>query len=129
MAEKRVVRTDRAPAPFQGAPYNQAIVYGDLVFVAGQVPVDPASGQVVGEDAEAQTEQVMRNVAAILEAAGSSMANLLRCGIFLSDFDDFPTVNEVYRRHAGDDPPARTTVQAAFLPQGVRVEIDAIAHL
>ena len=129
MAEKRVIRTDSAPAPFQGAPYNQAIVYGDLVFVAGQVGIDPASGQVVGDGAEEQTDRVMQNIAAILEAAGTSMANLLRCGIFLSDFDDFSTVNEVYRRYAGDTPPARTTVQVSYLPQGVRVEIDAIAHL
>jgi 2-iminobutanoate/2-iminopropanoate deaminase len=129
MAGKRVVRTDKAPAPFQGAPYNQAIVHGDLVFVAGQVGLDPATGEVVGEGAEEQTEQAMRNVSAILEAAGSSMENLVRCGIFLADFDDFPTVNDVYRRHVGEEPPARTTVQVSYLPSGVRIEIDAIAHL
>jgi 2-iminobutanoate/2-iminopropanoate deaminase len=128
VSERRVIRTDRAPAPFQGAPYNQAIVYGDLVFVAGQVGIDPATSQVV-DGIEGQTERVMLNIAAILEAAGSSMDKLLRCGIFLADFDDFPTVNEVYSRHVGSEPPARATVQVAYLPQGLLVEIDAIAHV
>jgi 2-iminobutanoate/2-iminopropanoate deaminase len=129
MAEKRIVRTDRAPAPFQGAPYNQAVVYGDIVYVAGQVGIDPATSQVVEGGIEAQTERVMQNIAAILDAAGSRMENLLRCGIFLADFDDFPAVNEVYGRHVGPEPPARATVQVAYLPSGVLVEIDAIAHL
>jgi 2-iminobutanoate/2-iminopropanoate deaminase len=129
MAKKRVVRTENAPAPFQGAPYNQAVVYGDVVYVAGQVGIDPESGQVVEGGIEAQAERAMRNIAAILGAAGSRMDNLLRCGIFLADFDDFPTLNDVYRRHVGSEPPARTTVQASYLPSGVLVEIDAIAHL
>jgi 2-iminobutanoate/2-iminopropanoate deaminase len=129
MAEKHVVRTENAPAPFQGAPYNQAVVHGDVVYVAGQVGIDPASGQVVEGGIEAQAERAMQNIAAILEAAGSRMDNLLRCGIFLADFDDFPALNDVYRRHVGSEPPARTTVQAAYLPSGVLVEIDAIAHL
>jgi 2-iminobutanoate/2-iminopropanoate deaminase len=129
VAVKRVVRTENAPAPFQGAPYNQAVVYGDLVFVAGQVGVDPETSEVVDGGIEAQTERVMRNIAAILEAAGSTMGNLLRCGIFLADWNDFPTVNEIYARHVGAEPPARATVQVAYLPSGVLVEIDAIAHL
>jgi 2-iminobutanoate/2-iminopropanoate deaminase len=129
MAAKRIVRTERAPAPFQGAPYNQGVVYGDLVFVAGQVGVDPETNEVVDGGVEAQTERVMQNISAILEEAGSSLEKLLRCGIFLADFDDFPTVNEVYARHVGAEPPARATVQVAYLPQGMLVEIDAIAHL
>ncbi len=129
MAEKRIVRTERAPAPFQGAPYNQAVVFGDLVFVAGQVAIDPQTNQVVEGGIEAQTERVMQNISAILEEAGSSPENLLKCGIFLADFDDFAKVNEVYARHVGSEPPARATVQVAYLPQGVLVEIDAIAHL
>ena len=129
MAEKRIVRTDRAPAPFQGAPYNQAVVHGGVVYVAGQVGLDPATAQVVEGGIAEQTDRAMRNVAAVLEAAGSALENLLRCGIFLADFDDFPVMNEVYARHVGADPPARTTVQAAYLPSGVLVEIDAIAHL
>ncbi len=129
MAEKRIVRTENAPAPFQGAPYNQAVVYGDLVFVAGQGGFDPATGQVVEGGIAEQTDRAMRNVAAIVEAAGSRLENLLRCGIFLLDLDDFPAMNEVYARHVGSEPPARTTVQAAHLPSGILVEIDAIAHL
>ena len=127
--EKRVVHTDKAPAPFQGAPYSQGIVAGDLVFVSGQVAVDPATGDVVEGGIAEQTERVMLNVAAVLEAAGSSTDKLVKCGIFLADFDDFQAMNEVYARHVGSSPPARATVQVAYLPSGVLVEIDAIAHL
>lgn len=127
--EKRVVHTDKAPAPFQGAPYSQGIVAGDLVFVSGQVAVDPATGDVVEGGIAEQTERVMLNVAAVLEAAGSSTDKLVKCGIFLADFDDFQAMNEVYARHVGSSPPARATVQVAYLPSGVLVEIDAVAHL
>ena len=129
MAEKRVVRTENAPAPFQGAPYNQAVVYGDLVFVAGQVGIDPGTNEVVDGGIEAQTERAMQNVKAILEEAGSGLERLLKCTIFLADFGDFPTVNEIYGRHVQPDPPTRATVQVAYLPSGVLVEIDAVAHL
>ena len=127
--EKRVVHTDKAPAPFQGAPYSQGIVAGDLVFVSGQVAVDPATGDVVEGGIAEQTERVMLNVAAVLEASGSSTDKLVKCGIFLADFDDFQAMNEVYARHVGSSPPARATVQVAYLPSGVLVEIDAVAHL
>ncbi|HET9544240.1 MAG TPA: Rid family detoxifying hydrolase [Gaiellaceae bacterium] len=127
--EKRVVHTDKAPAPFQGAPYSQGIVAGDFVFVSGQVAVDPATGDVVEGGIAEQTERVMLNVAAVLEAAGSSTDKLVKCGIFLADFDDFQAMNEVYARHVGSSPPARATVQVAYLPSGVLVEIDAVAHL
>jgi 2-iminobutanoate/2-iminopropanoate deaminase len=129
MADKRVVRTARAPSPFQGAPYSQGIVCGDLVFVSGQVAVDPATNEVVEGGISEQTERVMENVSAILEEAGSSLENLVKCGIFLARFDDFQQMNEVYARHVGSQPPARATVQVAYLPSGVLVEIDAIAHL
>ncbi len=129
MAEKRVVRTENAPAPFQGAPYNQAVVYGDLVFVAGQVGIDPATNEIVDGGIRAQTERVMENLKAILEEAGSGLERLLKCTIFLADFGDFATVNEVYGRYVQPDPPARATVQVAYLPSGVLVEIDAVAHL
>jgi 2-iminobutanoate/2-iminopropanoate deaminase len=97
--------------------------------VAGQVGIDPETNEVVDGGVEAQTEQVMRNISAILEEAGSGLKQLLKTTIFLADFDDFPKVNEVYGRHVGPQPPARATVQVAFLPGGVLVEIDAIAHL
>ena len=129
MARKRVVRTERAPAPFQGAPYSQGIVFGDLVFVSGQVAIDPETNTVVEGGIEEQTDLAMRNVAAILHEAGSSLQKLVKCGIFLADFDDFDGMNKIYARHVGADPPARATVQVARLPSGVLVEIDAIAHL
>jgi 2-iminobutanoate/2-iminopropanoate deaminase len=125
---KRVVHTDMAPAPFQGAPYSQGIVHGDLVFVAGQVGIDPETSQVVEGGIEAQTEQVMKNISAVLEEAGSSLANVLKASIFLVDFGDFPAMNEVYARFVGPDFPARATVQIAGLPSGALVEIEILAH-
>jgi 2-iminobutanoate/2-iminopropanoate deaminase len=125
---KRVVHTDKAPAPFQGAPYSQGIVHGDLVFVAGQVGLDPGTNQVVEGGIEAQTEQAMKNVSAVLEAAGSSLSNVLKASIFLVDFGDFPAMNEVYARFVGPEFPARATVQIAGLPSGALVEIEVVAH-
>jgi 2-iminobutanoate/2-iminopropanoate deaminase len=126
--EKTVVRTEAAPAPFQGAPYNQAIRVGDLVFVAGQLGVKPGDTYVEG-DITQQTEQVMRNLSAILEAAGSSLDRLVKTTVYLQDLDDFSAMNEVYARHVGETPPARATVEVAKLPAGGRVEIEAVAHL
>lgn len=129
MAEKQVVRTERAPAPFQGAPYNQAIRVGELVFVAGQLGLAPGGTAMVGEGIAEQTEQVMQNLGAILEEAGSGLDRLVKTTVFLVDLADFAAMNEVYARHVGDRPPARSTVQIAALPSGARVEIEAIAHL
>ena len=129
MPEKEVVRTDNAPAPFQGAPYSQAIRFGELVFVAGQVPLRPGHDAIVGETIEEQTEQACENVKAILEAAGSSFDNVLQTSIFLTDLGDFARMNEVYGRYVGDKPPARATVQIAGLPMGAKVEIAVVAHL
>jgi len=129
LAEKHVVRTDSAPAPFQGAPYSQAIRVGELVFVSGQLPVDPANGKLVEGDITAQTERVLRNVGAILEAAGSSLANLVKASVFLVDLNDFAAMNEAYAKFAGEAPPARSTFQVAALPAGARLEIEVVAHL
>jgi len=129
VAGKEVIRTDRAPGPFQGAPYNQAIRLGDLVFVAGQLGVSLETGELVGPGIEEQTDQALRNLGAILEAAGSSLDKLLKTTIFLVDLADFPKMNEVYARHVGDRPPARSTIGTAQLPAGARVEIEAIAHV
>ena len=123
---RRVIRTDKAPAPFQGAPYSQAIAHGGLVFISGQVGVDPGGNMVEGGIAE-QTEQVMRNLSAILEAAGTSLQNVVKATIFLADLGDFQAMNEVYARHMGDEPPARATFQVAALPAGAVVEIEMIA--
>ncbi|HEU0334960.1 MAG TPA: Rid family detoxifying hydrolase [Gaiellaceae bacterium] len=126
--DKTVIRTEAAPAPFQGAPYNQAIRTGDLVFVAGQLGLDPG-GTMVGPGVAEQTEQVMRNLAAILAEAGSSLDQLVKTTVFLVDLGEFQAMNEVYARHVGDRPPARSTFEVAALPSGARVEIEAVAHL
>jgi 2-iminobutanoate/2-iminopropanoate deaminase len=129
MAEKDVIRTDKAPGPFQGAPYNQAIRVGDLVFVAGQLGVSLETGDLVGASVAEQTEQVMENMAAILEAAGSGLERLVKTTVFLVDLSDFGAMNEVYARHIGERPPARSTIEVAGLPTGARVEIEAVAHV
>jgi 2-iminobutanoate/2-iminopropanoate deaminase len=125
---KEAVRTENAPAPFQGAPYSQGIVSGDLVFVSGQLGIDPASGQVVEGGIAEQTERVMLNLQAILEEAGSSLDRLVKTTIFLADLGDFAALNEVYARFVGETPPARATFQVAALPSGALVEIEAIGH-
>ena len=129
MAKKSAVRTDRAPAPFQGAPYSQAIRVGDLVFVSGQLPLEPGTAAVVGTTIQEQTEQVFANIRAILESAGSGLDRLVKTTVFLARLEDFTGMNEVYRRHMGDVPPARSTVEVGRLPAGALLEIDAIAHL
>jgi 2-iminobutanoate/2-iminopropanoate deaminase len=126
---KRTIRTENAPAPFQGAPYSQGVVHGDLVFVSGQLGIDPSTGEVVEGGIGPQTEQTMKNLGAVLEAAGSSLLNVLKASIFLVDLGDFAAMNEVYARHVGPDFPARATVQIGALPSGARVEIEVVAHL
>ena len=127
MAEKSVVRTERAPAPFQGAPYSQAIKANGFVFVAGQVGIKPDDPTPVGDGISEQTEQVLANIRAILEAAGSSMDRLVKTTVFLASMADFPKMNEVYEKFLGKEPPARSTVEAGALPKGAKVEIDLIA--
>jgi 2-iminobutanoate/2-iminopropanoate deaminase len=123
-----VIRTESAPAPFQGAPYSQAIRAGGFVFVAGQLGVKPGDSEVRGTIGE-QTEQALRNIGAILEAAGSGLDQLVKTTVFLVDLGDFQGMNEVYARHVGDRPPARSTVGIGALPSGALVEIEAIAAL
>ena len=129
MAEKEVIRTDRAPGPFQGAPYNQAIGVGDLVFVAGQLGIVLESGELAGPTVQEQTEQIMLNLAAILEAAESGLDKLVKTTVFLIDLADFAGMNEVYAKHVGDRPPARSTIGISQLPSGACVEIEAVAHI
>jgi 2-iminobutanoate/2-iminopropanoate deaminase len=126
MADKRAVRTETAPAPFQGAPYSQAIAANGFVFVSGQVGIRAGESQVVGEGIEEQTEQTFANLRAILEAAGSGLDRLVKTTVYLKTLDDFAAMNDVYRRHVGDVPPARATV-AVGLPAGALVEIEAVA--
>ncbi len=122
---KDVVSTSQAPAAI--GPYSQAVRWGDLIFVSGQIPIDPATGQVVGADVAAQTERVLKNLAAILEAAGASLGQVLKTTVYLRDLNDFGKMNEVYARFFSEQPPARATVQVARLPRDVSVEIEAVA--
>lgn len=122
---KQIVKTDKAPAAI--GPYSQAVIHGDMIFLSGQIPLDPATGQLVEGDVAAQTERVLENVKAVLEASGSSLLNVLKTTVFLKSMGDFPRMNEVYARYFSENPPARSTVEAARLPRDVQVEIDAIA--
>ena len=121
----RIVHTENAPAAI--GPYSQAIVAGNFLFTAGQIALDPATGQIVQGDVTAQTERVMSNLTAVLEDAGASWSDVVKTTVYLQDMADFPRVNEVYGRMIGDARPARSTVQVAGLPRGVLVEIDAVA--
>ncbi len=128
MPDHRFVNVASLPAPV--GPYSPGVGFERLVFVSGQGATDPATGQLAGADIETQTEQCLRNVQAILQAAGSDLQHVLRCGVFLVDMGEFPKMNAVYSRVFGDHRPARTTIQAAALPgNGLRVEIDAIAYV
>jgi 2-iminobutanoate/2-iminopropanoate deaminase len=125
--DKQAVRTEDAPAPFQGAPYSQAIRAGGLVFVSGQLALTPGGHEIVGDGISEQTEQVFANLRAILEASGSGLDRIVKTTVYLRNLDDFQGMNEVYRRHVGDVPPARATLEVSALPSGALVEIDAIA--
>jgi 2-iminobutanoate/2-iminopropanoate deaminase len=129
VSDKTVVRTEAAPAPFQGAPYSQAIRSGGFVFVSGQLALKPGGKELTGGSIEEQTEQVLANLSAILEEAGSGLDKLVKTTVFLQNLDDFQGMNGVYAKHVGDSPPARSTVEVAKLPSGALVEIEAIAAL
>ncbi len=123
--EARSVSTERAPAAI--GPYSQAVILGELVFTSGQIALDPQTGQMVGGGIVEQTEQVLKNLAAVLEAAGASLGTVVKTTVYLANLADFAAMNEVYARFFGDNRPARSTVQAAALPRGALVEIDAVA--
>jgi 2-iminobutanoate/2-iminopropanoate deaminase len=126
MSERIVIRTEAAPAPFQGAPYSQAIRNGDLVFVSGQLGLKPGDTAISGSIGD-QTEQIFQNLKAILEEAGSGLDRIVKTTVFLTDLGNFQGMNEVYARHVGEDRPARSTVEISALPSGALVEIEAIA--
>ena len=120
-----VIATDQAPKAI--GPYSQAIRGGGLVFTSGQIALDPATQQVIAGDISAQTDRVLKNLSAVLQAAGTTLDKALRCTVFLKNMGDFAPMNEVYGRYFGAAPPARTTVEAARLPKDVLVEIDVVA--
>ena len=122
---KEIISTKHAPAAV--GPYSQAIRTGNMVFTAGQIPLDPSTGKMLEDDITIQTEQVLKNLTAVLEAAGSSLENVVKCTVFLQDMGEFAAMNAVYAKFFTENPPARSAVQAAALPLGARVEIEAIA--
>ena len=127
MAKKKVIRSEAAPAPV--ASYSQAIKAGKFLFCSGQIPIDPRTGSLVPGGIEDQTRRVLENLGAVLEAAGASYRDVLKCTVFLTDLQDFETMNGVYSTYFVEAPPARSTVQVVALPRGARVEIEAIALL
>jgi 2-iminobutanoate/2-iminopropanoate deaminase len=122
---RSIVSTDEAPAAV--GPYSQAVRHGSLVYTAGQVALDPTTGQIDGQTIEEQTDRTLRNLAAVLAAAGSGMDRVLKVTVFMTDLGKFAAMNEVYARHFPSDPPARSAVQVAALPLGAQVEIEAVA--
>ncbi len=127
MPEKEIIQTQNAPAAI--GPYSQAVRWNGLVFLSGQIPLDPATGQLVEGGIEEQTVRVLENLKAVLEASGARLDTVLKTTIFLKDLGDFAKVNEIYGRYFGQNPPARATVEAARLPRDVRVEIEAVAFV
>jgi 2-iminobutanoate/2-iminopropanoate deaminase len=122
---RKHVSTSSAPTPI--GPYSQGVIAGGLLFVSGQIAIDPATNKLLSGDIEAQTEQVLKNLIAILKAAKMGPDNVVKTTVYLADLADFPKMNEVYARFLGTNPPARSTIQAAALPRNVKVEIDVIA--
>ena len=124
---KEIIATDQAPRAI--GPYSQAVRAGNVIFASGQIPIDPATGEFIAGGVAEQTEQVMRNITAVLEAAGSGLNQIVKTTVFLADMNDFIAMNEVYARFFPETPPARATIQAARLPRDAKVEIEAIAVL
>lgn len=122
---KKIVLTDKAPAPI--GPYSQAVGVGDLVFLSGQIPLDPKTGELVDTDIEAATTRVLDNIRAVLESEGLDFKHVVKTTVFMKDLSLFPRMNAVYARAFSENPPARSTVQAAALPKGVSVEIEVVA--
>jgi 2-iminobutanoate/2-iminopropanoate deaminase len=125
MATKEIISTEKAPGAI--GPYSQAIKANGNVFVSGQIPIDPATGQFISDDVAEQTEQVLKNLSAVLEAAGTTLESVVKTTVFLADMNDFAAMNEVYGRYFDSNKPARATVQAARLPRDAKVEIECIA--
>lgn len=125
--KKKIIQTDAAPAAI--GPYSQANVFGELVFCSGQIPLDPVNGDIVSDDFEAQARQVMENVKAVLDAAGSSLEQVVKTTCFLADMNDFAAFNKIYGEYFTTDFPARSAIQVGRLPKDVRVEVEAIATL
>ncbi len=127
MAEKKIFLTEKAPKPV--GPYSQAVIYDGVMYVSGQIPLDPQTGELVRGTIEDETEAVLNNLRTIVEEAGATMEDVLRVSCYLADMEDFPRFNVIYAKHFTSNPPARSTIQAAKLPLDVQVELDAIVAL
>ncbi|MCH2539478.1 MAG: RidA family protein [Anaerolineales bacterium] len=125
MTKKKIISTDKAPAAI--GPYSQATVAGNLVFTAGQIPLDPTTGELVTGGIEEQTHQVLQNIRSLLQVAGSNMESVTKTTVFMTNLDDFNGMNEVYAKYLANKPPARTTVQVSGLPMGANIEIECVA--
>ena len=125
--EREIISTDEAPAAV--GPYSQAVRLGNMVYTAGQIALVPETGKLISDDTEAQTQQVMKNLANVLEAAGSNLAQVVKTTIFVTDLADFALINSIYGGFFPADPPARSTVQVAALPLGAKVEVEAVAYV
>lgn len=125
MNDRHIINTEKAPLPV--GPYSQAVKCGGMVFLAGQIAIDPKTGKLIDGDTAAQTELILRHVETLLEYSGLTMGNVVRCVVYLADIRDTPAMNQVYGKHFFFEPPARTTIQAAALPLGARVEIEVTA--
>lgn len=123
---KNCIHTDRAPAAV--GPYSQAVVTGDLIFLSGQIPLDPQSGQLVGGGIESQTRQVLKNIQAVLQATGAEVSHVCKTTIFLTDLTNFSAVNAIYGELFSDEPPARSTIEVSALPLGSSIEIEVVAR-
>lgn len=124
---KKIIHTSDAPEAI--GPYSQAVVHNDLVYCSGQIGLDPETGEFAGDDVSSQAQQVMKNLKAVLEEAGSGFDNVIKCSIYLDDMDDFATVNEIYGSYFESDPPARETVAVETLPKNCKVEVGCIAYI
>jgi 2-iminobutanoate/2-iminopropanoate deaminase len=124
---KNIITSEAAPQAI--GPYSQAVRAGDFLFLSGQVAMDPQSGQIVAGDVKVQTQRVLQNIQAVLEAAGADLGQVVKCTVFLADMDDFAAMNEVYGKFFSQDPPARATVEVSRLPKRADVEIEALAFL
>jgi len=125
--KREIIATDKAPAAI--GPYSQGVKVGNFIFVSGQIPIDPKTGKIVGNDIMVQTKRVLENIKAVLEAAGANLTNVVKTTVYLVDMYDFNTMNEIYATYFSENPPARSTVEVSKLPKGSKIEVDVIAYV
>lgn len=125
--KKEIIATDKAPKAI--GPYSQAVKVGNFIFISGQIPIDPKTGEIAGDDIITQTKRVLENIKAVLEATGATLTNVVKTTVYLADMSDFKAMNETYKTYFTDNPPARSTVEVSKLPKGPKIEIDVIVYV